>query len=95
MDNFNYPPGSDTMSAPWNEDDLLKKEVEVLVTMTIYKKVKVIAPCAIEKSMDEDGNYYDIDHFQSSDLETAVMDQMDLPGKKDDWNIDDLIIEEV
>lgn len=92
MDNFNYPEGSDNSMAPWNEEDMPEKEVELAVTMTIYKKVKVVAKYTSRRDLDEDGDYSIIETFSSSDLEEAVKEQIDLPGVKDGWDVDDLTI---
>lgn len=81
MDNYNYPVGSDTPSAPWNQVDLPEKEIEVLVSVTLSKTVKVrvndykIADCG----KDEDGDYFEDIDFSECDLQGAVKDQIVLP----------------
>lgn len=81
MDNYNYPVGSDTSSAPWNQVDLPEKEIEVLVSVTLSKTVKVrvsdykIADCG----KDEDGDYFESIDYSECDLQGAVKDQIVLP----------------
>ena len=41
MNNYSYPIGSDTPDAPWNQIDPEPQEVEVTISMTISKTVKV------------------------------------------------------
>ena len=78
MDNYNYPAGSDTS---WNQADLPEKEIEVLVSVTLSKTVKVrvsdykIADCG----KDEDGDYFESVDYSECDLQGAVKDQIVLP----------------
>lgn len=81
MDNYNYPIGSDTPNAPWNQINLPEREIEVLVSVTLSKTVKIgvddykIVDCG----KDEDGNYFkDID-YSECDLKGAVESQIVLP----------------
>ena len=41
MDNYNYPEGSDTSSAPWNQVELPEKEFTVTATFSLDREVKV------------------------------------------------------
>jgi hypothetical protein len=41
MDNYNYPEGSDTPNAPWNQVDPPKKEFTVTATFSLDKEIKV------------------------------------------------------
>ena len=74
MDNYNYPAGSDTSDAPWNQADLPEKEIEVLVSVTLSKTVKVrvsdykIADCG----KDEDGDYFESVDYSECDLQGGV-----------------------
>ena len=51
MNNYDYPMGADTSSAPWNQKDNPEMEIEVTVSVTLSKsftiKVKDYNPCAI------------------------------------------------
>lgn len=42
MNNYDYPVGSDTPDAPWNQE--LNQEVEVLASLTVSKSLKVSMP---------------------------------------------------
>ncbi len=81
MDNYNYPIGADTSEAPWNQVDLPEKEIEVLVSVTLSKTVKVrvddykIADCG----KDEDGDYFEDINYSECDLKGAVENQIVLP----------------
>ena len=41
MDNYNYPAGSDTKDAPWNQEEPNAKEFEVTISQTLSKNVIV------------------------------------------------------
>lgn len=86
MDNYNYPMGADTPEAPWNQVDPEPRTIEVTVSMTVSKTVKIdVDDYAIEKC-EEDGNeYYD---YSYCDLKGAVKEQITLPELKD-WVVDD------
>ena len=78
----NYPPmsQSDWDRAPWNEVELPPKEVEVTVSVTISKTMKVPVGDYI---IDEEGN---ID-FSECDLKKAVEENVRLPNTKG-WDLD-------
>ena len=80
--NSNYPPMSQSEydRAPWNEVELPPKDVEVTVSITVSKTMKV--PVTDYIIADEG-----ID-FSSCDLNKAVKDSGYLPNFKD-WYIDD------
>ena len=80
--NSNYPPmsQSDWDRAPWNEIELPPKEVEVTVSVTISKTMKVPVGDYI---IDEEGN---ID-FSECDLKKAVEENVRLPNTKG-WDLD-------
>lgn len=78
----NYPLGSDTKEAPWNQEILKEKEIEVTVSITLSKtvKIKVSDYKVVDKGIDEDGNYFeDIDI--NCDLKDSVINQKILPNK--------------
>lgn len=79
MDNYNYPMGSDTPEAPWNQVDQPDVEIEVLVSVTLSKTVKVrVNDYIVEDDGDEDGRYPNYD-FSECDLQKAVEKQIVLP----------------
>ena len=80
--NSNYPPmsQSDWDRAPWNEVELPPKDVEVTVSITLSKTMKVPVTDYI---IDDEG----ID-FSKCDLNKAVEDSGHLLNFKD-WHVDD------
>ena len=81
MDNYNYPIGSDTSDAPWNQSENPEKEIEVTVCISISKTVKIkvsdyeITDCG----KDEDGYYFEDVDYSDCDLKGAVKEQITLP----------------
>ena len=80
--NSNYPPMSQSEwdSAPWNEVELPPKDVEVTVSITVSKTMKVPVTDYI---IDDEG----ID-VSCCDLNKAVADSGHLLNFKD-WHVDD------
>lgn len=79
MNNYDYPMGADTSDAPWNQVDLPEKEIEVTISVTLSKTVKVMVDdYKVEEDADEDGRYLSYD-FSNCDLHKAVEDQVVLP----------------
>lgn len=81
MDNYNYPMGADTKDAPWNQVDNPEREIEVTVSVTLSKTVKVkVSDYEITDSgKDEDGECFkDID-YSDCDLKGTVEEQIVLP----------------
>jgi len=77
--NNNYPVMStiEESQAPWNETE---KEIEVLVSITLSKKVKVNIPSVFENiNYDEDGNSIVEDDVSDIELENAVSDEIFMP----------------
>lgn len=105
MDNYNYPMGADTKDAPWNQVDNPEREIEVTVSVTLSKTVKIkVSDYEITDSgKDEDGEYFEDIDYSNCDLKGAVEGQITLPheaytriikkGKLyedlKDWNVDD------
>lgn len=81
--NSNYPPMSQSEwdSAPWNEVELPPKDVEVTVSITVSRTMKVPVT---DYTIDEEG---EID-FSNCDLNKAVEDSGHLLNFKN-WNVDD------
>ena len=90
----NYPPGAaNDPLAPYNQCDPEPIEVEVTVSITLSKTVKIYVDDYIQEApeVDEDGHYYkgDID-FSECNLSKAVKEQITLPNEKvEGWNVDD------
>ena len=81
MDNYNYPMGSDTKDAPWNQVDNPEREIEVTVSVTLSKTVKIkVSDYEITDSgKDEDGEYFEDIDYSNYDLKDAVEEQIVLP----------------
>lgn len=77
-----YPPGAEhDPNAPWNQVDNPEREIEVTVSVTLSKTVKVrVSDYKITDSgKDEDGECFkDID-YSDCDLKGAVEEQIVLP----------------
>lgn len=81
MDNYNYPMGADTKDAPWNQADNPEREIEVTVSVTLSKTVKIkVSDYEITDSgKDEDGEYFEDIDYSKCDLKGAVEEQITLP----------------
>lgn len=81
MDNYNYPMGADTKDAPWNQVDNPEREIEVTVSVTLSKtiKVKVSDYEITDSGKDEDGEYFEDIDYSNCDLKGAVEEQIYLP----------------
>lgn len=81
MDNYNYPMGADTKDAPWNQVDNPEREIEVTVSVTLSKTVKIkVSDYGITDSgKDEDGEYFEDIDYSKCDLKRAVEEQITLP----------------
>lgn len=81
MDNYNYPMGADTKDAPWNQVDNPEREIEVTVSVTLSKTVKIkVSDYEITDSgKDEDGEYFEDIDYSNCDLKGAVEEQIYLP----------------
>lgn len=77
-----YPVGAEhDTRAPWNQKSLPDEEVEVLISITLSKsvKIKVNDYTIVDKGKDEDGNYFKSLDFSSCNLKSAVEEQIYLP----------------
>ena len=81
MDNYNYPCGTDEPNAPWNQADNPEREIEVTVSVTLSKTVKIkVSDYEITDSgKDEDGEYFEDIDYSNCDLKGAVEEQIVLP----------------
>lgn len=81
MDNYNYPCGTDEPNAPWNQVDNPEREIEVTVSVTLSKTVKIkVSDYEITDSgKDEDGEYFEDIDYSNCDLKGAVEEQIVLP----------------
>ena len=81
MDNYNYPCGTDGPNAPWNQADNPEREIEVTVSVTLSKtiKIKVSDYEITDSGKDEDGEYFENIDYSNCDLKGAVEEQIVLP----------------
>lgn len=69
----------DGPDAPWNQVDLPEREIEVTISVTLSKTVKVMVDdYEVEEDADEDGRYLSY-NYDDRDLHKAVEDQVVLP----------------
>lgn len=77
-----YPIGAEhDPLAPWNQSEPPEEEIEVLVSITLSKsvKIKVSDYTVVDEGKDEDGNYFKSLDFSDCDLKSAVEEQILLP----------------
>lgn len=89
----NFPIGADTPDAPWNIKETEPEEIEVTVSVTMSKRVKInVDDYQREEYKDEEGiPCVDYD-FSECDLRSAVRNQVNLPENSKefkDWTVDD------
>lgn len=79
--NYDYPCGTDEPNAPWNQVDNPEREIEVTVSVTLSKTVKIkVSDYEITDSgKDEDGEYFEDIDYSNCDLKDAVEEQIVLP----------------
>lgn len=78
----NVPVGTEyDPNAPWNQEDNSEKEIEVTVSVTLSKtiKVKVDDYIITNSGKDEDGDYFEEVDYSNCDLKSAVERQYILP----------------
>lgn len=100
-----YPIGADTKDAPWNQENLPEREIEVTVSVTLSKtvKIKVSDYTIIDSGKDEDGEYFEDVDYSDCNLKGAVEEQITLPQNAynhvvnrrvyldlKDWNVDEI-----
>lgn len=87
--NSNYPVMSQSEwdNAPWNQADNPEREIEVLVSVTLSKtvKIKVSDYEIVDSGKDEDGEYFEDIDYSNCDLKSAVDSQVVLPHKAWDY----------
>lgn len=81
MNNYDYPLGADNDFAPWNQVNNPAREIEVTVSVTLSKTIKILVnDYTIEdKGIDEDGEYFEDIDYSNCDLKSAVENQYTLP----------------
>ena len=76
-----YPPGAEfDINAPYNEKELPEKEIEVTVSITLSKTVKIkVSDYTIYSIEADNGKCFDDIDYSDCDLKGAVKDQIILP----------------
>ena len=76
-----YPLGADTKDAPWNQTDNPEREIEVTVSVTLSKtvKVKVSDYTITDSGKDENGEYFEDIDYSKCDHKRVVEEQITLP----------------
>lgn len=79
MNNYDYPVERGAFDVPWYQEELPKKEIEVTVSITISKTVKIaVDDYKVEEIIDENGRYLSYD-YSDCNLHKAVEEQLVLP----------------
>ena len=77
-----YPVGAEyDPKAPWNQEELPEREIEVTISVTLSKtvKIKVSDYTITDSGKDEDGDYFEDVDYSDCDLKGAVEEQIYLP----------------
>lgn len=78
--NYDYPCGTDGPNAPWNQKELPEKEIEVTVSITLSKTVKIkVSDYTVYSNEDDNSNHFDDIDYSDCDLKGAVEKQVYLP----------------
>ena len=79
--NYDYPCGTDEPNAPWNQVDNPEREIEVTVSVTLSKTVKIKKSDyeTNETGKDKDSEYFEDIDYSNCDLKGAVEEQIVLP----------------
>ena len=78
--NYDYPCGTDGPNAPWNQKELPEKEIEVTVSITLSKTVKIkVSDYTIYSIEDDNGNHFEEVDYSDCNLKEAVEKQVYLP----------------
>lgn len=86
----NVPIGTENdPDAPWNKIENPEREIEVTVSLTISKTMKVSVSDyeILDSGKDEDENYYEDIDYSNCDLKEAVENQHILPTHG--WDVDE------
>ena len=74
-DNYNYPLGADTSYAPWNEQEVHKRQFDVCISQTLSKSTRVTTNDYVpEVDQDEDG-YHDYSDTSDTDWKRAYKNE--------------------
>ena len=76
-----YPPGAEfDINASYNEKELPEKEIEVTVSITLSKTVKIkVSDYTVYSNEDDNGNHFEEVDYSDCNLKEAVENQVYLP----------------
>ena len=76
-----YPPGAEfDPNAPWNQKELPEKEIEVTISITLSKTVKIkVSDYTVYSIEADNGKCFDDIDYSDCNLKKAVKDQIILP----------------
>ena len=76
-----YPPGAEfDVNAPYNQKELPEKEIEVTVSITLSKTVKIkVSDYTVYSNEDDNGNHFEEVDYSDCNLKEAVEKQVYLP----------------
>lgn len=69
----------DSANAPWNRESLPGKEVEVTVSMTLSKTMKIMVDDYKVEEGEDNGDRFLYEDYSECDLYTAMKNQVTLP----------------
>lgn len=91
-----YPEGTEyNLNAPWNLKISPEQEIEVTISVTLSKtvKVKVSDYIVVDEGVDEEGLPYQDCDYSECDLKEVAEKQIKLPQDQfKDWNVDDFVV---
>lgn len=81
MNNYDYPMGADTKDAPWNETENPEEEIEVTISITLSKTVKIkVTDYTKEVEWNEEENAKrEVLNFDDCNFKEAVEEQLWTP----------------
>lgn len=82
MNNYDYPQGADTSSAPWRQEENKPRKIKVTVSQTLSTTLEIeVDDYNVDTGWDEDCGYYPIYDYSECDLHSAVKSQYIMPNK--------------
>lgn len=90
MSNYPVMSTSELDSAPWNQEENSEKEIEVTISITYSKTVKVkVDDYTYYDEEDDEGECHRIYDFSNCNLKRAVISQIDTVHDLSTWDKDD------
>lgn len=79
MNNYDYPPGADNSSAPWNKLDLDPIKCKVKIQLTLAKDIDIEVTNYKMISDEDEDNPKDFPDFTETDFISEVKEQVCMP----------------